>query len=247
MALPIALYSTAQVRSLDAYAINELKIPGYTLMKRAGEAALRYLRTRWPDGAPHRHRLRWRQQRRRRLCAGALCPGRGPDREGAERDGSGGAARGCASGTRGPARQRCHGAPLRRQAARRGRGHRRCAARHGPLRGRARRSRTRHPRHQRVRAAGVRARCALRARCRHRRGGRGGGACRGDRDVRGPEDRAVCRRGPGVRRHGVLRRPGACARRRRSRRASRASWRRRFTPRSHGGRARPTRATSAAC
>jgi NAD(P)H-hydrate epimerase len=48
MALPIALYSTAQVRALDAHAINELKIPGYTLMKRAGEAALRYLRTRWP-------------------------------------------------------------------------------------------------------------------------------------------------------------------------------------------------------
>ena len=48
MALPVALYSTAQVRALDAHAINELQIPGYTLMKRAGEAALRYLRTRWP-------------------------------------------------------------------------------------------------------------------------------------------------------------------------------------------------------
>ncbi len=48
MALPIALYSTAQVRALDSHAINELGIPGYTLMKRAGEAALRYLRTRWP-------------------------------------------------------------------------------------------------------------------------------------------------------------------------------------------------------
>lgn len=48
MALPIALYRTAQVRALDAYAIKELGIPGYTLMKRAGEAALRYLRTRWP-------------------------------------------------------------------------------------------------------------------------------------------------------------------------------------------------------
>ena len=48
MALPIALYSTAQVRALDAHAIGELNIPGYTLMKRAGEAALRYLRTRWP-------------------------------------------------------------------------------------------------------------------------------------------------------------------------------------------------------
>jgi ADP-dependent NAD(P)H-hydrate dehydratase / NAD(P)H-hydrate epimerase len=48
MALPVALYSTAQVRAIDAHAIEELKIPGYTLMKRAGEAALRYLRTRWP-------------------------------------------------------------------------------------------------------------------------------------------------------------------------------------------------------
>ncbi len=48
MALPVALYSTAQVRAIDAHAIQELKIPGYTLMKRAGEAALRYLRTRWP-------------------------------------------------------------------------------------------------------------------------------------------------------------------------------------------------------
>ena len=47
MALPIALYSTAQVRALDAHAINELGVPGYTLMKRAGEAALRYLRTPW--------------------------------------------------------------------------------------------------------------------------------------------------------------------------------------------------------
>jgi ADP-dependent NAD(P)H-hydrate dehydratase / NAD(P)H-hydrate epimerase len=48
MALPIALYSTAQVRALDEHAIRVLHIPGYTLMKRAGEAALRYLRTRWP-------------------------------------------------------------------------------------------------------------------------------------------------------------------------------------------------------
>jgi ADP-dependent NAD(P)H-hydrate dehydratase / NAD(P)H-hydrate epimerase len=48
MALPIALYSTAQVRALDAYAIEALGIAGYTLMKRAGEAALRALRSRWP-------------------------------------------------------------------------------------------------------------------------------------------------------------------------------------------------------
>src|SRR5437016_13208418 len=48
MALPIVLYSTAQVRALDAHAIEDLGIAGYTLMKLAGEAALRYLRTRWP-------------------------------------------------------------------------------------------------------------------------------------------------------------------------------------------------------
>jgi ADP-dependent NAD(P)H-hydrate dehydratase / NAD(P)H-hydrate epimerase len=41
------LYSTAQVRALDAYAIAH-GTDGYTLMKRAGEAALRALRSRWP-------------------------------------------------------------------------------------------------------------------------------------------------------------------------------------------------------
>jgi ADP-dependent NAD(P)H-hydrate dehydratase / NAD(P)H-hydrate epimerase len=48
MALPTLLYSATQVRALDAHAVDELGIAGYTLMKRAGEAALRYLRTRWP-------------------------------------------------------------------------------------------------------------------------------------------------------------------------------------------------------
>jgi ADP-dependent NAD(P)H-hydrate dehydratase / NAD(P)H-hydrate epimerase len=48
MPLPTGLYSAAQVRALDAYAIEQLGVPGYTLMKRAGEAALRYLRSRWP-------------------------------------------------------------------------------------------------------------------------------------------------------------------------------------------------------
>ena len=47
MALPISVYSSAQVRALDALAI-ERGTPGYTLMKRAGEAALRCLRARWP-------------------------------------------------------------------------------------------------------------------------------------------------------------------------------------------------------
>jgi len=48
MPLPTSLYTTAQGRALDRYAIDTLGVPGYTLMKRAGEAALRYLRTRWP-------------------------------------------------------------------------------------------------------------------------------------------------------------------------------------------------------
>jgi len=47
MALPTALYSAAQVRQLDALAIAR-GTAGYTLMKRAGEAALRHLRARWP-------------------------------------------------------------------------------------------------------------------------------------------------------------------------------------------------------
>ena len=48
MALPTAIYSTRQIRDLDAYAIRELGVPGYVLMKRAGEASLRMMRTRWP-------------------------------------------------------------------------------------------------------------------------------------------------------------------------------------------------------
>src|SRR5580658_1588668 len=48
MALPIAVYSAEQVRALDRRAIESLPVSGYTLMKRAGEASLRYLRARWP-------------------------------------------------------------------------------------------------------------------------------------------------------------------------------------------------------
>ncbi len=48
MALPTAVYGSQQVRELDAYAIRELGVPGYALMKRAAESALRALRTRWP-------------------------------------------------------------------------------------------------------------------------------------------------------------------------------------------------------
>ena len=47
MALPAALYSVAQVRALELGAIAA-GTPGYTLMKRAGEGALRVLRSRWP-------------------------------------------------------------------------------------------------------------------------------------------------------------------------------------------------------
>jgi ADP-dependent NAD(P)H-hydrate dehydratase / NAD(P)H-hydrate epimerase len=47
MSAPSLLYSAAQVRALDEYAITQ-GTSGYTLMKRAGEAALRGLRSRWP-------------------------------------------------------------------------------------------------------------------------------------------------------------------------------------------------------
>ena len=47
MSLPSKLYAVEQVRALDARAIAG-GVPGYTLMKRAGEAALRALRSRWP-------------------------------------------------------------------------------------------------------------------------------------------------------------------------------------------------------
>jgi NAD(P)H-hydrate epimerase len=43
-----ALYSVAQVRAFDAHAIEVQGVAGYTLMRRAGEAALRTLRSRWP-------------------------------------------------------------------------------------------------------------------------------------------------------------------------------------------------------
>ena len=46
--LPVELYRAAQVRELDRIAIQERGIPGYTLMTRAGAAALEWLRQRWP-------------------------------------------------------------------------------------------------------------------------------------------------------------------------------------------------------
>jgi NAD(P)H-hydrate epimerase len=47
-ALPASVFSAAQVRAMDAHAIERLGIPGYTLMGRAGEAALDCLARRWP-------------------------------------------------------------------------------------------------------------------------------------------------------------------------------------------------------
>mgnify|MGYP001025035047 CR=1 FL=1 len=46
--LPVAIYSESQVRALDRFAIEQAGIPSYTLMTRAGEAALRTLRSCWP-------------------------------------------------------------------------------------------------------------------------------------------------------------------------------------------------------
>lgn len=46
--LPRALYRAADTRRLDALAIEQAGIPGYTLMTRAGEAAFAELRKQWP-------------------------------------------------------------------------------------------------------------------------------------------------------------------------------------------------------
>ncbi|HUO96485.1 MAG TPA: NAD(P)H-hydrate dehydratase [Steroidobacteraceae bacterium] len=46
--LPALVYSTAAIRAADRYAIETLGVPGYTLMTRAGEAALSALRSQWP-------------------------------------------------------------------------------------------------------------------------------------------------------------------------------------------------------
>jgi len=46
--VPRALYTAAQVRELDRCAIEDCGIDGYALMQRAGAAAFRLLRLRWP-------------------------------------------------------------------------------------------------------------------------------------------------------------------------------------------------------
>ena len=47
--LPYALYRAEQVRELDRCAIEDHGIPGEVLMERAGSAAYRLLRERWPE------------------------------------------------------------------------------------------------------------------------------------------------------------------------------------------------------
>src|SRR5688572_26170565 len=47
--LPSAVHTAEQVRAMDRYAIEQLRIPAYTLMTRAGMAALRVLRECWPE------------------------------------------------------------------------------------------------------------------------------------------------------------------------------------------------------
>ncbi len=48
-ALPIEIYSVATVREIDRTAIEEEGIPGYTLMTRAGAAAVRAARAQFPE------------------------------------------------------------------------------------------------------------------------------------------------------------------------------------------------------
>ena len=45
--LPLPVYNAAQIRALDRFAIDQLGIPSYTLMTRAGEAGLRAMRSYW--------------------------------------------------------------------------------------------------------------------------------------------------------------------------------------------------------
>jgi len=49
--LPANIYSVAAVREIDRVAIEDNGIPGYTLMKRAGAAAVSAARSRFPSAA----------------------------------------------------------------------------------------------------------------------------------------------------------------------------------------------------
>jgi hydroxyethylthiazole kinase-like uncharacterized protein yjeF len=48
-AWPRGIYSTSQVREFDRFAIETLGIEGFELMRRAAQAALRFLQARWPQ------------------------------------------------------------------------------------------------------------------------------------------------------------------------------------------------------
>ena len=47
--LPSEVYSVASVREFDRTAIEDEGVPGYTLMVRAGKAAVREARAAFPD------------------------------------------------------------------------------------------------------------------------------------------------------------------------------------------------------
>ena len=49
MPRPTAIYSAAQVRALDTWEIEKRRVPGFTLMTRAAESALKILTARWPQ------------------------------------------------------------------------------------------------------------------------------------------------------------------------------------------------------
>ena len=49
MTRPTAIYTSAQVRALDAFEIEKRRVPGFTLMTRAAQAATDLLRARWPQ------------------------------------------------------------------------------------------------------------------------------------------------------------------------------------------------------
>ena len=49
MALPLNLYTAAQVRELDHRAIKDFGLPAISLMKPAGQAAFDYLLQQWPQ------------------------------------------------------------------------------------------------------------------------------------------------------------------------------------------------------
>ncbi|MEN0044801.1 MAG: NAD(P)H-hydrate epimerase, partial [Pseudomonadota bacterium] len=46
--LPVDIYSAEAVRALDRRALDDFGIPGYTLMRRAGAAALSVMNQRYP-------------------------------------------------------------------------------------------------------------------------------------------------------------------------------------------------------